>query len=185
MNSLGRPVFALVLAVLAVSAPSHRASAQAFNALNAGTYQSPKGFGLSLQVQNDSVSFDALTVVADLRGVIAKGYSTPGIKCTYTRDIIIKHIDREGCGIDFYAGPGLTAGYVHDGGEPFCFIAGMSGVAGGRFSFDRNFTINLELGGDIALKAGKDYRFNRLKINDYRSGFYYILCPQLLIHWRF
>lgn len=185
MNLNRRGVEIAVFALLFMSLACQKSSAQEANALCIGTFHSPKGFGLSVQTQPERPSFDSVSLIADLRGVISGDSGKPGIKLTYTRDIIFAHRDYDGMGLDLYAGPGLTAGYVHDQAETLHPIAGVSGVWGGRFTFDRHFTINLEFGCDLAYRMSKNERYGNIDLSTYKSGLYHIYYPQLLIHWRF
>lgn len=162
------------------------ALAQGHTSLSAGTFHSPKGFGASVELQGiDYKSFDAFTVIADIHGILLGQYSTPGYKFTYTRDIIIKHLDKSDHSVDFYAGPGLTAGYARDIDEPHSLIAGLAGAGGCRFSFERGISVNLEIGSDIAFLINRDNRYGQLDMKLYKSGIYHLLYPQIRIHYRF
>lgn len=162
------------------------AMAQGRTSLSVGTFHSPKGFGASVEVQGaDHKSFDAFTLMADVHGILMGEFSTPGYKFSYTRDIIFKHVDKSDHSIDYYAGPGLTAGYARDINEPHSLIAGLAGAGGCRFVFERGITVNLELGSDIAFLVNRDERYGNLEMKLYKSGIYHILYPQLRIHYQF
>ena len=178
-------LLALAIALLCLPMPGFVASAQQVNALCIGTFHSPKGFGLSIQTQTDDISFDSISLTADLRGVVDGEYSKPGFKATATRDLIFSSFVREGMDIDLYAGPGLTAGYVHDADAPLQLMAGVAGAFGARFTFERHFTVCLELGCDLALRIWQDERFGNIKLSTYKSGICDVALPQVLINWRF
>ena len=176
---------ALIIAIILIRTSGFTVSAQDRNPLSIGTFHSPKGFGICLEANSDSVSFDAATLIADMHGVLTGEHPRPGVKFTYTRNIILKHFDKEGYFVDLYAGPGLTAGYAHDISKPLCLIAGMSGVAGSRFTFSRNLSINIELCTDIALELCRNSRYGNIDLSLYKSGINHFFFPQLRIHYIF
>lgn len=161
------------------------ASAQEHSPFSIGTFHSPKGFGICMETKADSLSFDALSLIADMHGVLTGEHPRPGAKFTFTRNIIIKHFDKDGYFVDIYAGPGLTTGYARDFHKPLCLIAGLSGIAGSRFSFSRNLSVNIELCTDIALEMYRDNIYGNLNLSIYKSGIYHTIFPQLRIHYCF
>lgn len=174
-----------LLAVLLMPVLAFGASAQDYSSLGIGTFHSPKGLGVCMELQADKSMFDSFDIIADMYGVLTGQYSTPGIKATYCRNIILKHIDREDCALDLYAGPGVTAGYVRDIHEPYSLVAGMAGSAGCRMDFyKKNIIIYMELGVDLAGEFNRDNRFKTLNLNIYKSGIYHIFYPQVRILYR-
>ena len=170
----------LVLPVLAVQAP-----AQEYKSLSLGTFHSPNGLGLCFQSQQEEKSFDSLDVIADTFGILRGDYSSPGFKATYYRGIILSQRHGEGCDADFYAGPGVTAGYVRDIHEPFSAVAGMSGVIGGRLYFDsKRLVVCFEAGLDLALEMNRNNRYGNLNLTIYRAGIYHVFYPQVRILYR-
>lgn len=175
----------MILFLFLLPAFSSNVSAQDFSRFSAGTFHSPKGFGICLEAQSDSLSFDAVSLIADMHGVLTGEHPRPGVKFTYTRNIIIKHFDKEGYFVDLYAGPGVTAGYARDISKPLCFIAGLSGAAGSRFTFSKNLSINVELCADIAIELCRNSIYNTLDLSLYKSGLYHFIFPQLRLHYCF
>lgn len=175
----------LAVATISMLTSEKTVSAQDINSFSLGTFHSPKGIGISMEMNSDSQSFDSLTLLADMHGVLTGEHSSPGIKLVYTRDIIFRHFDKQDYFVDLYAGPGITAGYIRDINEPFSFVAGLSGVAGARFSFLRNLSIDIELCTDLALELNRNNRFRSLNLKIYKSGYYHIFFPQLRIHYCF
>lgn len=176
---------ALMIAIALIQTLWTNTSAQVRNPFSIGTFHSPKGFGVCMETNSDSLSFDALTLIADMHGVLTGEHPRPGVKFTYTRDIIFRHFDKEGYYVDMYAGPGLTAGYARDVSKPLCLIAGLSGVAGTRFTFSRNLSVNIELCADIALELCRNSRYGNIDLSLYKSGINHIFFPQLRIHYCF
>ena len=64
-----------------------------------------------METQLDQSSFDSIDVIADIFGILRADYSTPGIKATYYRGIVLDKRRHDGYDWDFYAGPGVMAGY--------------------------------------------------------------------------
>lgn len=170
----------LILPALALHAP-----AQDFNSLSLGTFHSPKGLGFCIESQQEEDSFDSFDIIIDMFGVLRGDYSTPGIKATYYRGIVLKHHRGDGCDADFYAGPGVTAGYVRDIHEPFSAVAGMSGVIGGRLDFYNNkLVICMEAGLDLALELNRNNRYRNIDLSLYKAGIYHVFYPQVRILYR-
>lgn len=170
----------LILPVLAWQAP-----AQESKSLSLGTFHSPKGLGLCVESQQEQSSFDSFDIIADTFGILSGDYSTPGIKATYYRGIIISHRHNDGCETDFFAGPGVTAGYVRDIHEPFSAVAGMAGVIGSRLYFDRKrLVVCFEAGLDLALELNRNNRYRNIDLKLYESGIYHVFYPQVRILYR-
>lgn len=176
---------AALVAFLLLPALAWRASAQEFNSLSLGTFHSPKGLGFCVETQQESDSFDSVDIIADMFGILRGDYSSPGIKATYYRNIILKQHQGDGFLADFYAGPGVTAGYVRDIHEPFSAVAGMAGVIGGRFYFDRKrVVICMEAGMDLALELNRNSRYRNVNLTIYKSGILHTFYPQVRILYR-
>ena len=175
----------LLVALLILPASAWLAPAQDFKSLSLGTFHSPKGLGLSIESQQEEKSFDSLDIIIDTFGILRGDYSTPGFKATYYRGIILKHRHTEDYDADFYAGPGVTAGYVRDIHEPFSAVAGMAGVIGGRLYFDRKkLVICFEAGLDLALELNRNNRYRNIDLTLYEAGIYHVFYPQVRILYR-
>lgn len=158
-------------------------AAQDCTDIRLGTFHSPKGFGVCAEIQGESQSFDAFTFDLDMFGVFLGKYSRPGYKFTYTRNIIINSIDRGDSILDFYGGPGLTAGYARDIKKSYSTIAGLSGVLGMRYLFNSSISINMELGADLAFSLNRNDRYNKNDLSLYRAGLLHFFYPQIRIQW--
>lgn len=177
--------FPLIIAAFLLSALAKEASAQEAKSLSIGTFHSPKGLGVCFEVQQESRFFDSFDLIADMFGIMKGDYSTPGIKATYCRDIILKHYHHDEYKLDLYAGPGVTAGYVRDVHEPFSIVAGMAGSAGCRLYFDsRRLIIYMELGLDLAAEINRNNRFGNTDLDIYKSGILHTFYPQVRILYK-
>ena len=184
MAGLKKGLAALV-AIIVLPALGWKASAQYATSLSLGSFHSPKGIGLCLETQQEASFFDSYNIIADMFGVLRGDYSTPGIKATYYRNIIIKHRHGTYHDSDFYAGPGVTAGYVRDIHQPFSAVAGMAGVMGYRLYFDsKRITICMEAGLDLALELNRNNRFRNINLTIYKSGYIHTFYPQVRILYR-
>ena len=179
------PAVLLLIAAMLLPALAWKAPAQDAKSLSIGTFQSPKGIGLCMEVWQESTSFDTFDIIADMFGVLNGSYSKPGIKATYCRDIILKHIDHDEYDVDLYAGPGVTAGYVRDIHEPLSLVAGMTGSAGCRLFFDsRRVVVCFELGLDLAAEVNRNNRFRTVDLTIYKSGILHSFYPQVRLLWK-
>lgn len=180
-----KEVIAAVVALLMLPALAWQAPAQEFKSLSLGTFHSPKGLGFCIESQQEYKSFDSFDIIADMFGLLRGDYSTPGIKATYYRGIILMHRHGEECDADLYAGPGVTAGYVRDIHEPFSTVAGMAGVIGGRLYFDRKrLVVCMEAGMDLAMELNRNNRYRNIDLTLYQAGIYHIFYPQVRILYR-
>lgn len=173
----------VVMVILLLQMLSSAALAQERSLFDIGTFHSPKGFGLCAEFKVDSTSFNAVTVIADMHGVLTGEYPRPGVKATYTRDIVMRHFDKEGYFVDLYIGPGLTLGYARDINKPYSLITGLACVAGSRFSFSTRLAVSIELCTDIALELTRNPRYGNLDLSIYKSGIYHTIFPQLRIQY--
>ena len=175
----------LLIALLILPVSAWQAPAQDFKSLSLGTFHSPKGLGVCIETQQEDNSFDSMDIIADTFGILRGDYSTPGIKATYYRGIILKQRHGEDCDAAFYAGPGVTAGYVRDIHEPFSAVAGMAGVIGGRLYFDRKrLVVCMEAGLDLALELNRNNRYRNIDLKLYEAGIYHVFYPQIRILYR-
>ena len=86
-----------------------------------GLFSSPKGIGASVHFPEKDGIFHTLHAYVDIYGVATSRCSFPGYKANFSRQYVCGRFQRDGYSIAFYAGPGLSLGYVrdHDKGRGF------------------------------------------------------------------
>ncbi|MBR5042124.1 MAG: hypothetical protein IKX67_02700 [Bacteroidales bacterium] len=173
--------------LLALAAVPLRVGAQEL-----GLYNSPKGIGATLRQQEHDGIFHSALFYVDIYGVATSRCSYPGYKLNVSRQYVLKSIPRNGYTMTFYAGPGLSAGYVrdHDKGRGLDMtslmsdyqgvMAGLSGDAGCRFDFGGNIALDLSLMAEAGVHVRQDTKGgNFLKLSIYNNGLIQSVFPQL------
>ena len=186
---------ALVLSCLFLSCI---ASAQG-RSVRAGLLCSPKGAGLSLQVDSPSGSeVDILNLYVDVYGLPTERTTDVGFVLSYTHNYILKMFNTPDISAALHSGVGATCGYVHDyekgvfSKSPARFLEkNMGGIfclcinAGLSVDFERNLTIDLSYSFNPGLHIRTESSNNSLRVSLYKLGFYYLLAPQLSLLYRF
>lgn len=183
MGKSRRVILALAAILVLAGMRSTDLHAQECPRIDIGVYQSPKGFGLSIEPFKDSLSFNSYTILADMFGVLTGDYVSPGFKFTYCRKFIFKQHTSKDYKLDLYGGPGLTAGMSRDFHDPMGFTAGLHGALGGRYSYARKISISLEISSDIAFKMHTDQR-GATEMGFYKAGIIHALYPEVRIQYN-
>ena len=97
--------------------------------------------------------------------------------------------------LNFYAGPGFTAGYVHDGERSVIshehlvnhpgVICALSGTAGCLFTFGRHIALDLFLQTEVGFHISKDEFLEQNDLTFYSNGLTRAWIPHLLILYKF
>ena len=142
---------------------------------------SPKGVGLSASFQRPGGNFTSMSVNADLSDILAGNDLVSGVRGAVYFDIPMLEKDCNGLPCCIYAGPGLTAGYLHDKGSVDCgFMAGLSGAAGVRFGMWHHMVLAVEWQMDLAfILEGKS------TVSFYKAGCMYSYYPHLRLQYEF
>lgn len=174
-------IFLIGLMLSALGMPS--AGAQC---LDLGTYHSPKGFGLCADKQVSDRSFESYTILADVTGVLLGTRASIGGKGTYTYNFVFaRGVVDSNVPVDFYAGPGVTAGFVRDLNTDYGVVFGLSGTLGCKAHFTRNVSIGLDVGTDLAMFFTKGRRYGNIDITSYKAGLVRSFYPQLRLMYSF
>lgn len=176
----------LIPTLLALILSAHQIEAKGSLSL----YNSPKGFGASLLLPSagDGSQILAMTVAADMYGVISGVYTDPGIRLNITRFGLSETMG----GITFFAGPGFTIGHVRDfNRDDFVpspdsfhgqgFTAALSATGGMRLSFDRSVSLAFSLSAETGIHIRKDRETSGNVLAVYKNGLYRLLFPEISI----
>ena len=173
-----RKLITLALACIAIHI---NASAQG---LSLGLYNSPKGFGISLDHNATADILNSYTVYADVYGMYTGTNTSAGVKMVYLHSNRLSSIDTDYARFDFYLGPGGSTGYVRDHNyEGFGFILTADVSFAIRVCFKRNFDMELSNVAEIGFIIGEDGGHTQLSIYD--NGLLQALIPALKLMIRF
>ncbi len=185
----------LFVALYLFLAPAVIAGAQEF-----GLYNSLKGIGASVRLPEKDGIFHTVNAYVDIYGVATSRCSYPGYKMNVSRQYVCRRFQRDGYSVAFYAGPGISLGYVrdHDKGRGFDltslmadnegFALAVSGDAGFFFDFGRNVFLDLSWTAEAGIhlrrnESERSYKASSLSL--YNNGFLQAIYPQLTILFRF
>lgn len=139
------------------------------------------------------MEFENIALYAEIYGIPTGRCSSPGVKLCYSHNVILKRMEFETARLSFYAGPGVSAGYLRDAeigkyeGTDFTltrnpgFMAALSGTGGCHFNFCRNIALDLSFTAEIGIHVRRDEKVHSLNLNFYRNGLLQALYPQLSI----
>ena len=186
---------ACIAAAVAMLCSTENASAQR---TLAGLYNSPKGFGLQVDIESKTApEFSRIVLYADSYGIFQGRTTTPGAVLSFTRDYIFASQERQDVIFNLYAGAGATAGYVHDfekgSGSLYAgalsrrmgFAGALAGNIGVRADFGRRLVLDASLRADLGLFARAKDENGSVLFSFYRNGALRCLYPQLSLLYRF
>ena len=164
-----------------------------------GLFNSPKGFGAQVRLAERNGVFHSAVAFIDIYGVPTSRCSNPGIRVNVSRDYIVSRRRSGDVTTSFYAGPGITLGYLRDhdkgrgidmdslfGNKEGVAIA-LSGNGGCRFDFDGPVSLDLSFMADLGVhirrnEVEKGYFATNLSI--FNNGIMQAFYPQLTILFR-
>ena len=161
--------------------------------VSAGVYNSVRGIGASVSIPSGEFDASSLTLFADIYGIPSGRTKIPGVKFNYTRQFVFRTIEYENTLFSFYAGPGVSAGYVfdHENGafsdydKPLLmnqgFMAALSGSAGCLFTFSRRVVLDLFWTVEGGIHIRRDETLGNIDLRLYRNGLTQAWMPQLAI----
>lgn len=185
----------LLSALALILAPAFFAGAQEY-----GLFNSPKGVGASVRLPEKDGIFHTVNAYVDIYGVVTSRCSYPGYKANISREYVCSRFERDGFSVSFYAGPGLSVGYVrdHDKGRGFDLTSlmadnegvalALSGDAGFFFDFGRNVFLDLSWRAEAGIHLRRneaEKTYNAASLSLYNNGLLQALYPQLTIYFRF
>ena len=117
----------LFVALYLFLAPAVIAGAQEF-----GLYNSLKGIGASVRLPEKDGIFHTVNAYVDIYGVATSRCSYPGYKMNVSRQYVCRRFQRDGYSVAFYAGPGISLGYVRDHARATLLSSMPKNMAGRR-----------------------------------------------------
>ena len=160
---------------------------------SAGMYNSVKGFGLSFSLQSEDGEMDVFTAYADIYGIPSGRSKVPGAKFNYSHQFVFTTLVFNDAVLDIYAGPGVTAGYVHDHESGFFtdydkplllnmgVVGALSGTVGCVFSFSRKLMLDLSWTVEGGIHMRRDETLENIDLKLYKNGLTQAWMPQLVI----
>lgn len=164
-----------------------------------GLYNSVKGFGAVMRTVPKEGTFHSVCAFVDIYGVPTSRCSYPGIRVNASRYYTLGQSGRGDIKYRFYAGPGVTAGYVrdHDKGRGIDLVSlfgdnegvalALSGGGGCLFDFGSRVCLDLSLTADIGvhIRRNEDERgYFAPSLSIYNNGLIQALYPQLTILFK-
>ena len=161
-----------------------------------GIHNSGKGFGLAFQeYDKDGTAFSSFILYADIYGLPLGKTDSPGIKGNFSRNHFLGNIKIDRAKLNFYAGPGFTAGYGQDGERSVIshehlvnnpgVVCALSGTAGCLFTFDRHIVLDLFLQAEVGFHIRRDEFLEQSDLTFYSNGLTRAWIPHLLILYKF
>jgi len=164
-----------------------------------GLFNSLKGFGAAARFQERDGIFHSAYAYIDIYGVATGRCSNPGIRFNVSRQYVLGRKDLGDVDLTFYAGPGITAGYVrdHDKGRGVDLeslmadndgiMAALSADAGCRFDFNGRVALDLSLEGDLGVhirRNEKEEGYFAPSLSIFNNGWMQVLYPQFTILFK-
>ena len=164
-----------------------------------GLYNSFKGFGATVRFPEKDGVFHTVLAYIDIYGVPTSRCSNPGIRFNASRQYVFARKERGDVHMTFYAGPGVTAGYVrdHDKGRGFDLVSlfgntegiaiALSGDAGCRFDFPGPVSLDLSFTADLGIHMRRnelEWGYFAPSVSIFNNGIFHALYPQLTILFR-
>lgn len=164
-----------------------------------GLFSSVKGIGATVRTRESGGVFHSATAFIDIYGVPTSRCSNPGMRFNVSRQYIIGRASRGDVAMTFYAGPGVTAGYVrdHDKGRGIDFtslmsdndgfMAALSADTGCRFDFGGQVSLDLSFAGELGVHVRRNERehgYFATSLSVYNNGWMQLLYPQIIFLFR-
>ncbi len=178
-----RPAVRLVLTAVAVLPFMHCvAAAQDRSAgLNLAYNEFSAFIGLPLE-KNESLR---LSLNLDMSGVISGEYLFPGISADAVYLFSFgSSLHAAGESSSFFAGPGISAGYVRNLPGSLGIMAALTGCFGFEYTFAVPVSLSVSLEPSIGIHINED-EFGYVTMDFYKTGFFYSLLPHIGIKYRF
>lgn len=137
--------------------------------------------------------FNAFTVFVEVFGIPTGRTGEPGVKFNYSHNFNMKLIERNSTKFSFYAGPGVSCGYLKDFevgsriGDNLALtkshgaMLALSGTGGCRFLFNRVISLDISFTAELGVHLRRGEVVNGLNLSMYRNGLLQCFYPQASI----
>lgn len=143
-----------------------------------------RGISAVYEHRNAEDSFAEVSLTMDLAESVVSREVTPGFLASATWNFVISHwMSRNSNRIDFYAGPGIIAGYCKEYEGAYGPVFGVRGRVGIECTFDRNICISLSL--NPTLGCHIKVLNESLEMNCYKGGLIGSILPAVGIKYSF
>lgn len=152
--------------------------------LSAGIFNSPRGFGISLDYYATEDIYNTYIVYADMYGIYSGTYRNSGVKFIYLHYNRLGGIDTDYAAYGLFLGPGASTGYVRDfDSEKFGFTLTADIALALRAQFPKNFDLELAMMVEMGFIA-RDFE-GKTQLDIYGNGLRQVFLPTLKIMYRF
>lgn len=151
---------------------------------SAGIFNSVRGIGLAMDFNDRQNSFWTARAWMDISGILQEQTKSPGFKMNASLNIAIRKWENKDCHFTFYAGPGVSGGYVMDL-KQFGAMAALSADTGIRFDFDKKIYLDLYLMIEAGFHIKYDDTLNANVMTWYSNGIFQGFYPCLSIMFNF
>lgn len=151
-----------------------------------GYTSSPKSFGVFYSTSNNNSRIaNRIAINLDLFDVLNGQSEKPGVNIMYNMTKPFRDWElKSGTMVSFYAGPGVSIGYLKDFQKDFGWLMAVNGSCGFAFCFVK--PVNIQLG--IIGEFGIHYCGNNVKDTDiglYKQGILNAIMPEISVSYRF
>ncbi len=161
-----------------------------------GLFNSVKGIGAAVRFPERDGVFHSAYAFVDIYGVASSRCSNPGLRFNLSRQYVLSRIQGTEVSYTFYAGPGISAGYVrdHDKGRGIDLsslmsnnegiMAALSADAGCRIDFGGAVSLDLSFAGDLGVHIRRNEKqddYLAPSVSIFNNGWMQLLYPQLTI----
>lgn len=153
--------------------------------INAGLFNSPKGFGVSVRFSGVEKDFSTINLYADVTGILNGQANSPGVKLCYEYAFSYLQFGPDGR-FRAYVGPGVSVGYLKDNvSDPHGLLIALNCINGLQAIFERGVTLDLSFTVEAGLHMHADLQTDSSRLSIYKNGFRQFFFPQLTIFKSF
>lgn len=151
-----------------------------------GCSYSFNGFGIVYEHNLQQDNFLEVKLKTDMQEVFLGRTSFPGASASICWNYVLhKMEDKEGNLWQFFAGPGVGAGYGKDFRKDEGWFIGLQGSGGAECLFRRNISISFTVNPLLSIQFSRDRERGTVLTTWYRNGIIWALMPELSIKYSF